>query len=635
MADAHGSGPCELYAHEGSSPSLGTKRIFPGRLAAVLALVAAAVLNASGCRSTETAAESGATHPNVVVILTDDQGWGDLGSHGNPHLDTPRLDALAATAVRFERFYVSPVCAPTRASLLTGRYSLRTGTHGVTRGRETLRAEEITIAERFRAAGYATGCFGKWHNGRHGPYHPNAQGFDEFFGFAAGHWNHYFDAPLERNGEPVATSGYITDVLTSAAIDFIREHCGSPFFCYVPLNAPHSPWRVPDAYFEKYARRGLDPKTACAYAMCENIDDNVGRILDVLEELDLAGSTIVLYLTDNGPNNDRYNGGMRGRKGSVHEGGVRVPLLLRAPGRFHSGLAVREIAAHIDILPTLAELCGVPIQDAHTLDGASLVPLLDGHTAEWPDRLLFTTRSRNGVPLAHVGAVRSPEWRAVRAGADRGWELYDMRSDPGERRDLARRYPNVARRLAAAFDAHFEEVTPADIAPPPIPIGWSGDAQIELPAHEANLEPPTGEGGIRYHGRFGFAHDWIDRWTSTDAYAWWDIDVETPGEYSLGLRYALAPENVGCRLRVDVPGDALELDIGEPHALVAASLPDRAPRRTMIPETWALGEVGTIQLRAGRQRLTVNTLEIKGRESIALKGLVLTRVETTSANVAR
>ncbi|MQY63441.1 MAG: sulfatase-like hydrolase/transferase, partial [Calditrichaeota bacterium] len=291
--------------------------------------------------------------PNILLIMTDDQGWGDITSHGNDVIKTPVMDRIAAEGARFERFYVSPVCAPTRAALLTGRYCLRTGTHGVTRGQENMRSDEVTNAEVFKQAGYATGCFGKWHNGAHYPHHPNGQGFDEFFGFCAGHWNNYFDTTLDRNGQPVETKGYISDVLTNASMAFIEQNRKRPFFCYLPYNAPHTPWQVPDRYFDKYKAKGLDDETACSYAMTECLDDNIGRLLGQLDELNLAGDTIVLFLTDNGPNTDRYNGGMKGRKGSVNEGGVRVPLFIRWPGHIRPGTYVKPIAAHIDLLPTL------------------------------------------------------------------------------------------------------------------------------------------------------------------------------------------------------------------------------------------------------------------------------------------
>ena len=286
-----------------------------------------------------------ARRPNVLLIMTDDQGWGDLRVHGNEKIDTPTLDALASAGVQFDRFYVSPVCAPTRASLLTGRYHMRTGVTGVTRGQETMRAEEVTIAEVLKTAGYSTGCFGKWHSGAHYPHHPNGQGFDEFFGFCGGHWNNYFDTRLERNGRAVQTSGYITDVITEAAIGFIEQHRSEPFFCYVPYNAPHGPFQVPDQYFDKYIARGLDAKTATVYGMCENIDHNVDRLMGTLETNGLTRDTIVIFLTDNGPNGARFNGGMRGTKGSAHEGGCRVPLFIRWPDRLSAGRTVQETTA--------------------------------------------------------------------------------------------------------------------------------------------------------------------------------------------------------------------------------------------------------------------------------------------------
>ena len=258
-----------------------------------------------------------AEKPNIVLIMTDDQGYGDLGFHGNEKIDTPVLDRLAQESVRFDRFFVCPYCTPTRAALMTGRYPLRTGAASVTRGLETVRSEEVTIAEVLRAVGYATGCFGKWHIGEHYPNHPNGQGFEEFFGMPQGHWDNYFDPKLEHNGRTVQTRGFITDVISDYAVRFIEEQRDRPFLCYVSYNAPHTPHQVPDRYFDKYTARGLDSRTAAIYGMVENIDENVGRLLESLDELRLADRTIVLFLSDNGaegPEGSRYNAGMRGMK---------------------------------------------------------------------------------------------------------------------------------------------------------------------------------------------------------------------------------------------------------------------------------------------------------------------------------
>ncbi|MDP1586394.1 MAG: sulfatase-like hydrolase/transferase, partial [Prosthecobacter sp.] len=265
--------------------------------------------------------------PNVLLIITDDQGYGDFSIHGNPHLQTPHIDKLGNDGVRFDRFYVNSFCAPTRAALLTGRYPVRTGCHGVTHNREAMRPSEITMGEALKSGGYRTGYFGKWHNGEQFPFTPPGQGFEEFFGFNNGHWNNYFDATLLRGTKPEPTQGYITDVLTDEAMQFITARQKEPFFCFLSFNAPHSPYQVPDKYFDKFKAKGFEANVAAFYGMCENIDDNVGRLLAHLDTLKLAENTIVLFLTDNGGTAGvkTYNAGMRGGKTSVHEGGSRVP----------------------------------------------------------------------------------------------------------------------------------------------------------------------------------------------------------------------------------------------------------------------------------------------------------------------
>lgn len=274
--------------------------------------------------------------PNVILFLADDQGWGDLSSHGNTNVRTPNLDTLAREGASFTRFFVSPVCSPTRAELLTGRYHPRTGVYATSRGGERLDLDETTIAQIFHAAGYATAAFGKWHNGSQPPYHPNARGFDEFYGFTSGHWGNYFDPPLDHNGRVVRGNGYVTDDFTDRAIRFIEDHRAEPFFVWVAYNTPHSPMQVPDRWWARFedgdlAQRHRDPgkehldHTRAALAMTENIDWNVGRLTGRLAELGLADDTIVVYLTDNGPNGWRWNGGMKGRKGSTDEGASAPP----------------------------------------------------------------------------------------------------------------------------------------------------------------------------------------------------------------------------------------------------------------------------------------------------------------------
>ncbi|MFZ5829527.1 MAG: sulfatase-like hydrolase/transferase, partial [Planctomycetota bacterium] len=300
-------------------------------------------------------AAAAAPRPNVVIFLADDQGWGDLSTNGNQTLSTPNIDSLARDGAKFDRFFVCPVCSPTRAEFLTGRYHPRGGVYSTSTGGERLDLDERTVAEAFQKAGYATGAFGKWHNGSQWPYHPNARGFDEYYGFTSGHWGEYFDPPLDHNGQPVRGKGFIIDDLTDHAMAFVEENKDRPFFCYLPYNTPHSPFAVPDEYWQRFKDKPVAQPasdggkeeidvTRCTLAMGENIDWNVGRMLKKLDELGLAKNTIVIYFSDNGPNSWRYNGGMKGRKGSTDEGGVRSPFLIRWPAGIQPGLEVKEIA---------------------------------------------------------------------------------------------------------------------------------------------------------------------------------------------------------------------------------------------------------------------------------------------------
>jgi len=574
-----------------------------------------------------------AERPNVVLIMTDDQGYGDLGFHGNEKIDTPVLDRLARESVRFDRFFVCPYCTPTRAALLTGRYPLRTGAASVTRGLETVRSEEVTIAEVLKAAGYATGCFGKWHVGEHYPNHPNGQGFEEFFGMPQGHWDNYFDPKLEHNGRMVQTRGFITDVITDYALRFIAEHCDHPFFCYVPYNAPHTPHQVPDRYFDKYTARGLDSRTAAIYGMVENIDENVGRLLKSLDELRLADRTIVFFLSDNGaegPEGSRYNAGMRGMKGSVHEGGMRVPLFVRWPGRLETGRVVRPIAAHVDLLPTIAELCGVANPRTLPLDGRSLVPLLTGEARDWPDRMIFARSPgwRRMVSYRdpvitdlqpYAGTVRTQRWRAVNQRD--GWQLYDIENDPSQQRDVADDHPDTAGRLAAAYERWFADVTEKPIVRPPIPVGYAERPAVELPAPEAYFT-----GSIGWYNQWGFAHDWLTGWTDPADTIWWDVDVVASGRYQVAIRYTCPSEAVGTRLRVEADGASVEGQIDRAYNPQPRQRPTRHPKKRFI-QTFKEQLLGEVQLKQGRQRITIRALSRPADRVCDLKSVSLHRVD--------
>jgi len=580
-----------------------------------LRLSGAAAMAASG--ASLAAGAGGGRRPNVVLILTDDQGWGDVHSHGNAKIDTPALDGLAAAGARFDRFFVSPLCAPTRASVLTGRYHLRTGTHGVTRGQEIMRSEEVTIAEVLKAAGYVTGCFGKWHNGSYWPHHPNGQGFDEFLGFCAGHWNNYFDTTLDHNGKEVKAKGYITDVLTDAAIEFIRANRASPFFCYVPYNAPHSPFQVPDKYWDKYKTRGLDARTACVYAMCENIDDNVARILTALDELKLADNTVVFFLTDNGPNGRRFNGEMAGTKGSNWEGGCRVPCFVRWRGRIRRGKVIRPIAAHVDLLPTIAEIGGVQRPKTRPLDGLSLLPLLTGSAADWPDRMLF-----------EKGAVRTQRWRLQvggrrRRGPKGAPQLFDMLADPGQKKDVAAKHADVAGKLTKAYRQWYAEVSKGlEGMPPALPVGYAERPVVTLLAPECRMQ-----GALRYQQGRGWANDWITNWRTTGDRASWDVDVVRAGSFVVALLYTCSAADVGSKVCVEAGNARVEGVVATAHDPKPIPSPDRVPRKEVREKVWAELPLGTIELPKGKTTLTVRALRVAGKQVFDLKALRLTRVE--------
>ncbi|MHC4407121.1 MAG: arylsulfatase [Planctomycetota bacterium] len=561
--------------------------------------------------------------PNVLLIITDDQGWGDVRSHGNPQIDTPALDRLASQGARLDRFYVSPVCAPTRASLLTGRHYLRTGTTWVTHRWEVLRAEEITIAEVLKQAGYATGCFGKWHNGAQLPNHPNGQGFGEFLGFCGGAWNLYVDAPLEHNGRPIRSRGYITDVLTDAALAFIQEHRDGPFFCYLPYNAPHSPFVVPDRFFDKYKARGLDDQIAAVYGMVESIDENVGRLLEKLDAWDLARDTIVLFLTDNGPNGRRFNGGMKGTKGSVHEGGVRVPLFVRWPGRIEAGTTVGQIAAHVDLLPTIVDLSGVPMPNTLPLDGVSLAPLLEGTAGDWPDRMLFSFNARRGEVGTSPGAVRTQRYRLVYYGKQ--YELYDMSADPGQEHDLARQRPEVVRRLREAYEAWLADVSRGGFRRPPIPIGYPGADRVPLPASAASIS-----GGVRFANSIGWTTDWLTDWKGLDDRISWELDAARPGRYEVVLHYSCPAADVGSRIRLEAGAEGIEATILQPYDTGLIRRPDRVPDANWLLREFTPLVLGTIDLPEGRSRLSLQALAILGEMVCHLEKLELRRLESST-----
>ncbi|MPY86945.1 MAG: sulfatase-like hydrolase/transferase [Luteitalea sp.] len=560
--------------------------------------------------------------PNVVLILADDQGWGDLSVHGNKNLSTPYIDSLARDGAMFARFYVAPVCSPTRAELLTGRYHPRGGVYSTGAGGERLDLDEHTIAETFRAAGYATGAFGKWHNGSQHPYHPNARGFDEYYGVPSGHWAHYFDAVMHHNSDIVRGKGFIVDDVTDHAIEFMAQNKQQPFFCYVPYNTPHSPMQVPERFYKKFANtqlrmrhRGPEkedvPHTLAALAMVENIDWNVGRILAALDEHDLSQNTIVIYLSDNGPNGWRWNGGMKGRKGALDEGGVRVPAFFRWPGVIPTGLEIEQIAAAIDILPTLAEMAQIPIAAEKPLDGLSLAPLLRGEAGDWPNREIYTFW-RGRV------SVRTQQYRLDAEG-----QLFDIAADPGQRTNIANEHAGPAahlRRLADEKAAEVLEDQGRAEDDRPFTAGYS--RMTWLPAGEAKTS-----GGVERSNRFPNS-SYLTNWTNEDGAITWDIEVGQAGTYTAEIYYACAENDVGSLIELSFLGNHVETRISEAHdpPLIGAEH-DRVLRQESYTKDFRPLSIGSIQLSKGRGPLKLQALKIPGQHALEVSAVTLTRVE--------
>jgi arylsulfatase A-like enzyme len=465
-----------------------------------------------------------ARRPNVLLILTDDQGYGDLGCHGNPHLKTPNLDRLAREGAEFTQFHASPVCTPTRSSLMTGRYNYRTRAIDTYLGRAMMDPAEVTVAEAFSAAGYRTGIFGKWHLGDNYPMRAMDQGFEESLvhqggGLAqpAGHPDgyHYFDPMLRHNGVWERHKGYCTDIFAGACERFIAAGRGKPFFAYLAANAPHTPPEVEESWVAPYRAAGIDDATARIFGMIANLDAAVGRVLGRLKELDIERDTIVVFMTDNGPQQERYNAGMRGLKGTPYEGGIRVPCFFRWKGAVRPRV-IDRLAAHIDMMPTLLDMCGVPAPSGVRLDGRSLWPLVRGDNVDWPDRTLNFQWHRGDEPrLYENSAARSQRYKLVN-----GKELYDLVSDPGERNDIAAAKPDVAARMRKDYEDWFRDVSSTRGYDPPRPvIGTAHEDPVTLTRQD-------------WRGpRAGWAENSL---------GYWEVEIASPGPYQVTLRFPKA-----------------------------------------------------------------------------------------------
>lgn len=454
-------------------------------------------------------ADIDASKPNIILVLTDDQGYGPVGRHGHPWLKTPNLDALYDKSLRFTRFLVSPTCSPTRSAIMTGRHDLKNGITHTILERERMTLKATILPQVLKTAGYTSGIFGKWHLGDEEPYQPHQRGFDEAFIHGAGGigqdypcscadtpGNKYTDPVIRHNGKFVKTHGFCTDVFFTAGLGWIHEQKkkGQPFFAYIATNAPHGPFLAPEKNAKRFTDLGFGKEQAGFYGMIENIDENMGRLAAKLEEWDLYKNTVVIFMSDNGmtpggsgqpgkdlaPGYPFFNGNQTGLKGSTDEGGVRVPFFIRWDGRITPGRDTGTIAAHIDLLPTFAALAGAKLPE-NQVEGRSLLPLIEGKSEGWEDRYFFTHIARwptgsepNDHEFTNYG-VRNQRFRFVgprdgggrpnkRAAQQPAQEtkgaLYDLESDPYQKTNVISEHPEIAAKMNAAYEAYWKEARP-------------------------------------------------------------------------------------------------------------------------------------------------------------------------------
>lgn len=470
--------------------------------------------------------------PNIILVMTDDQGYGDLGVHGNDVIETPNLDRFAGESLRMDRFYVNPLCAPTRASLMTGRYYLRTGILHTSRGAAKMFGDEVTIAEILKSAGYRTGIFGKWHLGDNYPMRPQDQGFEEVLVHRSGgigqtpdRDGNYFEPVLWRNSQRVEPKGYCTDLFFDAALDFVRKEDERPFFVYLATNVPHGPLEVSEDYSQPFEANGTDSNVAKIYGMLKNLDENFGRLMFELDWLGLSENTVVVFMTDNGPTSGRYNAGMRGAKGSVYEGGIRVPFYVRWPGQIEAGKRIDRIAAHLDVLPTLAKIAGTELPEGLLLDGENLLPLWKGVISpiQWPERTLFTQHIKSIIqaPFQNATAfnqshkmVSYPKTaNQARFSVDPAkleLELYDVESDFAETSDVSKSKPEVLSELKLSYERWFDAMKQTrGFQPGRIHLG----TKFENPSHLCRYQD-----GHRPYGTDSEAIGWPVRVSGSDRY---------------------------------------------------------------------------------------------------------------------
>jgi len=496
--------------------------------------------------------------PNVIIIMTDDQGFGDLGINQNPNIITPNIDKFANKSIQFNNFFVSPVCAPTRSSLMTGRYSLRTGVRDTYNGGAIMSNNETTIAEILRKANYATGIFGKWHLGDNYPFRPSEQGFDESLIHLAGGIGQvgdftnyfkgdtsYFDPILWKNNKQNQYEGYCSDIFAENAIEFIEKNKNNSFFCYLSFNAPHTPLQVPEKYYNMY--KDLNPELGFSddlsdfrmnekdkedarkiYGMVTNIDDNVGKVINKLKELKIEEETIIIFMTDNGPQQIRYNSSMKGRKGTVYNGGIRVPFYIQYSEKFKESKVINKMSAHIDVLPTILELCNLNVPNDRKIDGQSLVPFINSKSTN--DRFLFSYWTRR-FPEKYINmSIQNDNYKLV-GNNDfdskiEEFELYDLVEDPNENNNIISQNIETARSFKKEMDNSIDDLLKSKNIkkPPRIIIG----SEFENPTI-LNRNDASGERGV---------------WAQNDIYTFWKVNFKK-GIYDFKFKFKDSIANKG------------------------------------------------------------------------------------------
>ncbi len=537
--------------------------------------------------------------PNVILIVTDDHGYGDMSVHGHPWLDTPNLDRLHDEGISLDDYHVDPYCTPTRAALMTGRYSVRVGAWAVTEGRQLLNPDETTMADVFAASGYRTGMFGKWHLGDTYPYAPRYRGFQDTVHHLAGGvgeignpaGNDYFDDTYYRDGVKEDFEGYCTNVFFDEALRFIEEGKASgfdkPFFLYLPLNAMHGPLTVDSRYSDPFLAKGLHESLSKFLGMVQNFDENLGQLMDSLDKWGLDANTMIVFMGDNGtgggydPKTGRgFNAGMRDKKGSTYEGGHRVACFIRWPGTLEEGKSVEVLTAHLDWLPTFVEFCDLKCPENLRLDGKSMAPLLQGEARIWSERTLFVDRQADQLEMWYSGVdpkakypsrtVLTERWRLVNA------ELYDIVKDPGQQRDVAKQYPEVVENLNQAYRDHFKDVTSHGGKYTPFFIG----SPIENPTWFTTRDWHHTDGGVIW--KIELVED-----DSLFVNGFWSLDVQQDGRYNIRLsRFPKdAERSIGAnRVRIRLGEYAEEKNIQPTDAFVNFEI--NLPKGEALLQTW-------------------------------------------------